>query len=70
MYYVSGSSMLSDFEGVSAMNARERDRFVREKGKRYYYGDIYGADNRRRTGVDGDSGFGPEVQTAYQGNMI
>jgi fluoride exporter len=70
MYYVSGSHMLSDFAGVSAMNGREREQRVKEMGKRYFYGEVVGQDGRRRAGVDGDTGFGVlDGSTAYVGGQ-
>ena len=70
LYYVSGSTMLPDFEGISRLTTQERARRVREMGKRYFYGDIYTPSGRRRTGVDGDSGFGDDVQTHYVGHQL
>ncbi|KAB5584703.1 hypothetical protein GE09DRAFT_1165796 [Coniochaeta sp. 2T2.1] len=43
MWYVCESRrMLDDFEGVSGMEGEERDRRVREMGRRYYYGELVG----------------------------
>ncbi|KAM7215145.1 hypothetical protein V8F06_009463 [Rhypophila decipiens] len=35
MYYLTGSGMLKDFEGLGLMSARKRDRFVIDMGRRY-----------------------------------
>ncbi|KAM7193860.1 Zonadhesin [Rhypophila sp. PSN 637] len=69
MYYVSLSHMLagqqdghdarrSDFEGMSELNGHEREKRVREKGRRYFYGVLVGG-SWRRLGVDCDLGTGP-----------
>ncbi|KAM7222499.1 Zonadhesin [Rhypophila decipiens] len=69
MYYVSLSHMLagqqnghdagrSDFEGISELNGTEREKRVREKGRRYFYGVLVGG-SWRRLGVDCDLGTGP-----------
>lgn len=64
LWYVCESRMLDDFAGVSEMSGKERDRRVREMGKRYYYGDLMG---RTRIGVDADPGHGEGVVTSYHG---
>ncbi|KAK1833868.1 hypothetical protein QBC39DRAFT_424624 [Podospora conica] len=38
MYYVSQSQMLNDFAGISQLNKEERERSVKELGRRYFYG--------------------------------
>lgn len=57
MYYVSLSHMLDsgDFEGVSGMDGKERERRIEEKGRRYFYGVLVGG-SWRRLGVDCDLG--------------
>ena len=63
MWYVCESGrMLDDFEGLSVMEGKERDRRVREMGRRYYYGELVG---RRRLGVDVEPGLGEGVVTEY-----
>ncbi|KAB5566935.1 hypothetical protein GE09DRAFT_750908 [Coniochaeta sp. 2T2.1] len=63
MWYVCESRrMLDDFEGVSGMKGKERDKRVKEMGRRYYYGELVG---RSRLGVDVDPGLGEGVVTAY-----
>ncbi|KAM7209963.1 hypothetical protein V8F06_014656 [Rhypophila decipiens] len=39
MYYLSGSNMLRDFEGLSLLGRRERDRLVCEMGRKYAFRD-------------------------------
>ncbi|KAK0730875.1 hypothetical protein B0H67DRAFT_639324 [Lasiosphaeris hirsuta] len=67
MYYVSQSHMLtSDFDGVSQLDAEDRDRRVKESGRRYFYGVLVGG-TWRRMGVDYDLGPSDEVVTTYRG---
>ncbi|KAK3363136.1 hypothetical protein B0T25DRAFT_31414 [Lasiosphaeria hispida] len=67
MYYVSQSHMLtSDFDGVSQLDAEDRDRRIKESGRRYFYGVLVGG-TWRRMGVDYDLGPSDEVVTTYRG---
>lgn len=66
MYYVSQSQMLNDFAGVSQLNKKERERSVKEMGRRYFYGVLVGG-SWRRMGVDHDLGPSEAVVTAYSG---
>lgn len=69
LYYVSQSHMLDngDLDGVSGLDGSERERRVREKVRRYFYGVLVGG-SWRRLGVDCDSlGPGEGVDTAYHG---
>ncbi|KAM7194051.1 hypothetical protein V8F20_008147 [Naviculisporaceae sp. PSN 640] len=63
MYYISLSHMLDsgDFAGVSEMDGKERERWIEEKGRRYFYGVLVGG-SWRRLGVDCDLG-GPATAT-------
>ena len=67
MWYVSKSAMLDDFDGVSVLAGKERERLVKEKGRRYFYGVLAGDGEGRRLGVDYDSGGVGEAGTEYQG---
>ncbi|KAK0656857.1 hypothetical protein B0T16DRAFT_400406 [Cercophora newfieldiana] len=66
MYYVSQSHMLSDFNGISRWDAKEREQRVKEMGRRYFYGVLVGG-TWRRMGVDYDMGPSDGVVTAYSG---
>jgi len=66
MYYVSQSHMLSDFSGISRLDAKERELRVKEMGRRYFYGVLVGG-SWRRMGVDYDMGPSEGVVTAYSG---
>jgi hypothetical protein len=66
LWYVCESRMLADFAGLAKMDGKERDKRVREMGKRYYYGDLVG---RTRIGVDCDPGLSEGVVTAYLGRQ-
>jgi len=66
MYYVSQSHMLSDFNGISRFDAKEREQRVQEMGRRYFYGVLVGG-TWRRMGVDYDMGPSDGVVTAYSG---
>lgn len=57
MWYVCDSAMLKDFEvsgmGGFAASRRDRDRLVREMGRRYMLGEVVGVSTGgRRVGVD------------------
>ncbi|KAK2038063.1 hypothetical protein LZ31DRAFT_609791 [Colletotrichum somersetense] len=47
MYYINESRMLEDFEGLSKLNSEDREKKVKELGRRYFYGAISGKDGRR-----------------------
>ncbi|KDN71084.1 hypothetical protein CSUB01_10148 [Colletotrichum sublineola] len=47
MYYINESRMLEDFEGLSTLNSDDREKKVKELGRRYFYGAISGKDGRR-----------------------
>ncbi|KAK2059566.1 hypothetical protein LY76DRAFT_625760 [Colletotrichum caudatum] len=47
MYYINESRMLEDFEGLSKLNSDDREKRVKELGRRYFYGAISGKDGRR-----------------------
>ncbi|KAK2026377.1 hypothetical protein LX32DRAFT_22433 [Colletotrichum zoysiae] len=47
MYYINESRMLEDFEGLSTLNSGDREKKVKELGRRYFYGAISGKDGRR-----------------------
>ncbi|KAK3905777.1 Zonadhesin [Staphylotrichum tortipilum] len=68
IWYVSRSAMLDDdVEGVSVLPGKERERLIKEKGRRYFYGVLTGDGEGRRLGVDYDSGDVGEAGTEYQG---
>jgi len=59
-FYVCDSVMLRDFERLSMLGARERDRRVERMGRRYRFGWMTGVSGRRRIGIDyaeGEVGF-------------
>lgn len=58
--------MLNDFDGVSQLDGKQRDRRVREMGRRYFYGVLLGGSGRRM-GVDHDLGPSDSVVTEYPG---
>ncbi|KAL2132602.1 hypothetical protein VTI74DRAFT_3592 [Chaetomium olivicolor] len=60
MWYVSKSSMLDDFAGVSELDGKEREQRVKEMGKRYFYGVLLGEGESTRLGVDSDAGGGED----------
>ena len=66
MYYVSQSHMLSDFDGISNLETKERENRVKAMGRRYFYGVLVGG-TWRRMGVDYDMGPSESVVTAYPG---
>ncbi|KAK1590273.1 uncharacterized protein LY79DRAFT_632641 [Colletotrichum navitas] len=47
MYYINESRMLEDFEGLSRLDSDDREKKVKELGRRYFYGAISGKDGRR-----------------------
>ncbi|EFQ33947.1 uncharacterized protein GLRG_09091 [Colletotrichum graminicola M1.001] len=47
MYYINESRMLEDFEGLSKLSSDDREKKVKELGRRYFYGAISGKDGRR-----------------------
>lgn len=67
LWYVSKSAMLEDFEGVSRLEGKERERRVKEMGRRYFYGVLVGEGAGRRLGVDCDIGGAGEDGMGYQG---
>lgn len=71
MYYVIESRMLRDFEGTSTMNRQRRDAWLREKGRRYFYGETTSNRGGTRMAVDGDAvtGIGSldSIKTVYRG---
>lgn len=66
MWYISQSHMLDDFNGISQLDAKEREYRVKIMGKRYFYGVLVGG-SWRRMGVDADMGPSDNVATAYTG---
>lgn len=68
VYYVSGSRVLMGrMEGVSRMDRKEREIWIKERGGRYFFGDVRGG----RVGVEVDGpGFGDGAETSYRGNEI
>ncbi|GKT52462.1 uncharacterized protein ColSpa_12643 [Colletotrichum spaethianum] len=64
MYYINESRMLEDFEGLSELNSKEREKKVKELGRRYFYGTISGQ-NGRRMGVESIESV---EDTAYTGD--
>jgi fluoride exporter len=69
MYYVSEAHMLADFEGMSRMNSKDREKRIREIGTRYFYGDVMSSTGGRRMGVDGEGGLGMNA-TPYVGYQM
>ncbi|KAF6788432.1 hypothetical protein CSOJ01_15027 [Colletotrichum sojae] len=63
MYYLNESRMLEDFEGLSKLDSGERERKVKELGRRYFYGSIAGT-HGKRMGVESVEGV---EDTAYTG---
>ncbi|KAK0622329.1 hypothetical protein B0T14DRAFT_580404 [Immersiella caudata] len=60
IYYVCNSQMLKDFERLSMLGTRERDRRVERMARRYSFGWITGASGERRIACDyaeGGQGF-------------
>ncbi|KAF3071243.1 hypothetical protein GL218_00614 [Daldinia childiae] len=55
MYYVCDSWMLSHFEGLSTLKRKDRDWRVNEMGLKYEFGEIRGALDIARIGVDASS---------------
>ncbi|OHW98058.1 hypothetical protein CSPAE12_03238 [Colletotrichum incanum] len=47
MYYINESRMLEDFEGLSKLISKDREKKVKKLGRRYFYGAISGKDGRR-----------------------
>jgi hypothetical protein len=52
LYYVCDSTMSKDFEGLSTVGTRERDRLIRKMQKNYVFGRIKGNTGTWRVGVD------------------
>ncbi|KAK1990896.1 hypothetical protein LX36DRAFT_663816 [Colletotrichum falcatum] len=63
MYYIDESRMLEDFEGLSELDSAEREKKVKELGRRYFYGAINGK-NGKRMAVDSIESV---EDTAYTG---
>ncbi|KAL0944857.1 uncharacterized protein CTRU02_202744 [Colletotrichum truncatum] len=63
MYYVNESRMLEDFEGLSKLDSKEREKRVKELGRRYFYGSITGRFGKRM-GVESVESI---EDTAYTG---
>ena len=65
--YVCQSRMVEDFEGVETLSVRERDRRIRDLGKRYGYGVRKGEDGEERWTIDeiSDAGSNPEAHVGY-----
>ncbi|KAK4658997.1 hypothetical protein QC762_106420 [Podospora pseudocomata] len=60
IYYVCDSAMLRDFERLSMLGRRERDRRVERMGRMYRFGWMTGVSGERRVGVDypeGEQGY-------------
>ncbi|KAH8880602.1 hypothetical protein GQ53DRAFT_890902 [Thozetella sp. PMI_491] len=66
MYYVSQSRMLHNFEGISMMNSKDREKEVKAQRRRYYYG-MLESNSAYRLGVDEDLGPRDTVVTEYFG---
>jgi hypothetical protein len=66
MYYISESKMKRDFEGVSTMDRKSRERRVRMMNGRYFYGEV---NERGRVGVDVE-GFVGEVEGTMVGTSM
>lgn len=59
-FYVCDSVMLRDFERLSILGTRERDRRVERMERKYKFGWMTGESGRRRIGIDyaeGEGGF-------------
>jgi len=52
MYYICDSYMVKDFEGLSVMGSKERDRVVSGMGRWYGFGESMGVSGEVRVGVD------------------
>ena len=52
MYYVTDSYMLSNFQGLSTLERKERDKGVTNLGLRYEFGRVMGLSGKTRLGVD------------------
>ncbi|KAI8270192.1 hypothetical protein K4K58_011593 [Colletotrichum sp. SAR11_239] len=63
LYYVAESRMLEDFEGLSKLDSEEREKKVKELGRRYFYGGLTGI-NGKRMGVESVESV---EDTAYTG---
>ncbi|KAJ0299236.1 hypothetical protein Brms1b_013186 [Colletotrichum noveboracense] len=63
LYYVAESRMLEDFEGLSKLDSEEREKKVKELGRRYFYGGLTGS-NGNRMGVESVESV---EDTAYTG---
>ncbi|KAF0320372.1 hypothetical protein GQ607_012468 [Colletotrichum asianum] len=63
LYYVAESRMLEDFEGISKLDSEEREKRVKELGRRYFYGGLTGS-NGKRMGVESVESV---EDTAYTG---
>ncbi|KAF3800419.1 hypothetical protein GCG54_00014218 [Colletotrichum gloeosporioides] len=63
LYYVAESRMLEDFEGLSKLDSGEREKKVKELGRRYFYGGLTGS-NGKRMGVESVESV---EDTAYTG---
>ncbi|GJC94529.1 hypothetical protein ColKHC_03355 [Colletotrichum higginsianum] len=80
LYYVNESRMLEDFEGFSKLDSKEREKRVRELGRRYFYGVITGKHGRRMgvesvesvedTAYTGGHWFLPQVQTDHHDEEV
>ena len=51
-YYVCDSAMLRDFERLSMLEARERDRKIERMSRKYSFGWMMGVSGKRRIGID------------------
>ncbi|KAF4834957.1 hypothetical protein CGCTS75_v002884 [Colletotrichum tropicale] len=63
LYYVAESRMLEDFEGLSKLDSEEREKKVKQLGRRYFYGGLTGS-NSKRMGVESVESV---EDTAYTG---
>ncbi|KAI8197644.1 hypothetical protein KHU50_009372 [Colletotrichum sp. SAR 10_65] len=63
LYYVAESRMLEDFEGLSKLDSEEREKKVKELGRRYFYGGLTGS-HGKRMGVESVESV---EDTAYTG---
>ncbi|GKT85830.1 hypothetical protein Ct61P_03680 [Colletotrichum tofieldiae] len=76
MYYINESRMLEDFEGLSKLSSNEREKKVKELGRRYFYGAVSGKDGRRMgvesiesvedTAYTGGHWFLPQIEVDHQ----
>ncbi|GJC78778.1 hypothetical protein ColLi_01616 [Colletotrichum liriopes] len=76
MYYINESRMLEDFEGLSKLSSNEREKKVKELGRRYFYGAVSGKDGRRMgvesiesvedTAYTGGHWFLPQTEVDHQ----